>query len=115
MGRRPDVILRKDGDFDIFQAKLIADCTANAVAWNIDAAKLAATAAKQGAWNTAWAAQKKKSTRNKVTKKAKDDSRKKYEQKLRPFIKTEIRGNDLISAGALAAMNIKPIDNVRTR
>src|SRR4051812_43546384 len=93
-----DLIPKKDAEFNTFQGTLISETTTNAVTWNIDAPKLAALTLKQGPWNTAYAADIAPGTKNAVTTANKNTARKNYEDLMRPFIQTEIRGNALISA-----------------
>jgi len=87
----------KDSDFDIWQKNIVAQVTANQVAWGIPAAIVASINAPKTLWETKYAPTTNPQTCTSAQTQAKNDARKAYESFLRKLVDGALLYNPMVS------------------
>ncbi len=114
MANNNDNLSGADNTFDNFQDGFINAVTANAVAWGIAPAEITTLTNAQTPWVAAWAIAKNKDNRTRAQITAKIEARKDYVAVLRPFIKSRIQVNVLMTDANRLECGVQPQDKTRT-
>ena len=110
MARKIGYIPRKDDDFFNFQAKLVNEVVANAVAWGISAPAVAALVARRAVYEPLYTKSQEKKDRTAGDVDRHRQMRKTYEKEIQNFVNAYIRYNPLITRDERIEIGIPPRD-----
>lgn len=114
MALNNDVLPSQDAKFDTFQLDFVNTVSINQIAWGITTDEITVLTNAQGFWKTAWQVARNYKNRTTAQVTAKIEARKGYAKVLRPFIKTRIYGNALLTAQDIENCGLKPHKTTRT-
>ena len=103
-----------DAEFNLWQGSLITLVQANATAWGISAADLAAIIVLQTGWNTTFGKASNKQNRTPADVQAKDDARKLFEPALRKFVAQWLANNAKVANSERQRMGLTVKTGTRT-
>jgi len=99
-----------DDNFFNWQGKLVNKVVANAVAWNIPAAKVTALVTRRAAYEPLYHKAQEKDERTKADVDRHRQARELYEKELRAFVNAQIRYNEDVPRDEKIAMGVPPRD-----
>ena len=114
MKKRKDPFNAANAPYNITVNQLYNAVNANAVAWGIDPAIVAAILAVLTPWNTFYAISKERSTSTATDRENTAQARKALNDVLRPFVQSFIYRNALMTNADIITCGLNPYDRVKT-